>query len=91
MSPMALLLAKSFGTAFFIIITAIAFTAVLGIVSGLISAVGLILLSQKTFDEVYHLTDVKAPAQISNPLIIKLYYSGYCFLLTQNNKKSAGP
>ena len=37
---------------------------------GLVSAMTLILLSQKTFNEVYGLTGVTAPIQISNPAII---------------------
>lgn len=42
------------------------------ILVGLISAVGLILLSQKTFNEVYHLTNVTAPMQINNPAIFSV-------------------
>jgi cation/acetate symporter len=67
---------------------------VASISAGLVSAVGLILLSQKTFDEVYHLTNVKAPIQISNPAIISVPVSFIVLiivsLLTQNNKKAAG-
>ena len=59
---------------------------------GLISAVGLILLSQKTFDEVYHLTNVRAPIQISNPAIISVPLSYIALiivsLLSQKKKKA---
>ncbi len=62
------------------------------ITAGLVSAVGLILLSQKTFDEVYHLTNVRAPVQISNPAIISVPISFIILiivsLITQNKKKS---
>jgi cation/acetate symporter len=37
---------------------------------GLVSAMALILLSQKTFTEVYNLAGVTAPIQINNPAII---------------------
>jgi len=39
---------------------------------GLISSVTLILLSQKTFNEVYHLSHLHAPVQINNPAIISV-------------------
>ncbi len=39
---------------------------------GLISALGLILLSQKTFNEVYNLPNVVAPVQINNPAIFSV-------------------
>jgi len=39
---------------------------------GLISALGLILLSQKTFNEVYNLPNVVAPIQINNPAIFSV-------------------
>ncbi len=42
------------------------------IVVGLTSAIGLILLSQKTFNEVYHLVNVTAPVQLNNPAIISV-------------------
>ena len=42
------------------------------ILVGLVSALALILLSQKTFDEVYHLTGVIAPVPINNPAIISV-------------------
>ncbi|HAX18040.1 MAG TPA: cation acetate symporter [Actinobacteria bacterium] len=65
---------------------------VASITVGLISAVGLILLSQKTFDEVYHLTNVRAPIQISNPAIISVPLSFIALivvsLLTQKKKKA---
>jgi len=42
------------------------------ILVGLISSVTLILLSQKTFNEVYHLAHIHAPVQINNPAIISV-------------------
>ncbi|MDO8685568.1 MAG: cation acetate symporter, partial [Clostridiales bacterium] len=39
---------------------------------GLVSAIGLILLSQETFDKVYHLTNVIAPVPIDNPAIFSM-------------------
>jgi len=39
---------------------------------GLVSALGLILLSQKTFNEVYNLPNVVAPIQINNPAIFSV-------------------
>ena len=39
---------------------------------GLVSSVSLILLSQKTFNEVYHLSNVHAPVQLNNPAIISV-------------------
>lgn len=42
------------------------------ILVGLISSVTLILLSQKTFNEVYHLVNIHAPVQINNPAIISV-------------------
>ncbi|HAJ94619.1 MAG TPA: cation acetate symporter, partial [Actinobacteria bacterium] len=42
------------------------------IIVGLISSVTLILLSQKTFNEVYHLSHLHAPVQINNPAIISV-------------------
>ena len=40
------------------------------ILVGLVSSVSLILLSQKTFNEVYNLSNVHAPVQLNNPAII---------------------
>lgn len=42
------------------------------IVVGLVSALTLILLSQETFNNVYHLVNVKAPIQFANPAIISV-------------------
>jgi len=42
------------------------------IATGMVSAIGIILLSQKTFNEVYHLVDVTAPIQLNNPAIISV-------------------
>ena len=39
---------------------------------GLISALALILLSQKTFNEVYNIPNVTAPIPINNPAIISV-------------------
>lgn len=62
------------------------------ILVGLISALGLILLSRETFNEVYHLTDVVAPVPINNPAIISVPLSFITLiavsLLTQPNVKS---
>jgi len=62
------------------------------ILVGLVSALGLILLSQKTFDEVYHLTNVVAPVPINNPAIISVPLSFITLivvsLLTQSSVKS---
>lgn len=42
------------------------------VIVGLLSSLGIILLSQKTFNEVYHLVDVVAPMPINNPAIISV-------------------
>jgi cation/acetate symporter len=42
------------------------------ILVGLVSAVGLILLSQETFEKEYHLVNVTAPMQINNPAIFSM-------------------
>ena len=42
------------------------------IIVGLVSAMVIILLSQATFDDVYHLVGVKAPMPIDNPAIISV-------------------
>ncbi|MHB8962388.1 MAG: sodium/solute symporter [Saccharofermentanales bacterium] len=39
---------------------------------GLVASLGIILLSQETFDQVYHLVNVTAPMPISNPAIISV-------------------
>ncbi|XMB67484.1 cation acetate symporter [Mycoplasmatota bacterium zrk1] len=39
---------------------------------GIVSAIGIILLSQKTYNEVYHLVDKVAPIPINNPAIISV-------------------
>lgn len=43
-----------------------------GIVVGLFLSLGLILLSQETFNNVYHLVGVKAPIPFNNPAIISV-------------------
>jgi len=42
------------------------------ILVGLVSALGLILLSQETYNNLYHLVNVTAPVPISNPAIISV-------------------
>lgn len=62
------------------------------ILVGLISALGLILMSQETFNEVYHLTNVVAPVPINNPAIISVPLSFITLvivsLVTRKNVKS---
>jgi cation/acetate symporter len=69
------------------------------IVVGLVSALGLILLSQETYTNVYHVINVKALVPINNPAIISVPLSFLTLivvsLLTQpkkalNKKSSAG-
>jgi cation/acetate symporter len=43
-----------------------------GVITGLVSSMALILLSQETFKSVYHLVNVTAPVQLSNPAIISV-------------------
>jgi cation/acetate symporter len=43
-----------------------------GIIVGLVLSLGLILLSQETFNSVYHLVGVKAPIPLKNPAIISV-------------------
>jgi cation/acetate symporter len=61
---------------------------------GLISSVTLILLSQKTFNEVYHLSHLHAPVQINNPAIISVPLSFLTLvivsLITRKSKMSDG-
>jgi hypothetical protein len=45
---------------------------VASILVGLISALGIILLSQETYNNVYHLVGVTAPMPINNPAIISV-------------------
>jgi cation/acetate symporter len=45
---------------------------IVSVLVGLLSSVTLILLSQKTFNEVYHLNHLHAPVQINNPAIISV-------------------
>ena len=58
---------------------------------GLISALTLILLSQKTFNEVYNIPSVTAPIQINNPAIFSVPLSFLVLiivsLLTQPKNK----
>jgi len=60
------------------------------ILVGLISSIGLILLSQDTFTQVYHLTGVTAPNPLSQPAIISVPLSLITLvvvsLLTQKSK-----
>jgi cation/acetate symporter len=43
-----------------------------GILVGLVSSMALILLSQETFNNVYHLVNVAAPVKLSNPAVISV-------------------
>jgi cation/acetate symporter len=43
-----------------------------GILVGLLSSLALILLSQETFNSIYHLVNITAPVQLSNPAIISV-------------------
>lgn len=43
-----------------------------GILVGLVSSLALILLSQETFNNVYHLVNVTAPVKLSNPAVISV-------------------
>ncbi|HBQ63786.1 MAG TPA: cation acetate symporter [Clostridiales bacterium] len=45
---------------------------IVSIVTGLVSAMTLILLSQETFTNVYHLVGVRAPVQLNNPAILSV-------------------
>ncbi|MBA4347924.1 MAG: cation acetate symporter [Clostridiales bacterium] len=62
-----------------------------GIIVGLILSLGLILLSQETFDNVYKLVNVKAPVPINNPAIISVPLSFlslvFVSLFTQKKKQ----
>jgi len=64
---------------------------VAGIITGLVLSLGLILLSQETYNNVYHLVDVKAPIPINNPAIISVPISFITLvvvtLLTQKKKQ----
>ncbi len=68
---------------------------VASISTGLISSLTLILLSQKTFNEVYNIPDVTAPIQINNPAIFSVPLSFLVLiivsLLTQPKQQPAGP
>ena len=59
--------------------------------TGLVSALGLILLCQKTFNEVYNIPNVTAPIQINNPAIFSVPLSFLVLivvsLLTQPKNK----
>ena len=64
------------------------------ILVGLISSVTLILLSQKTFNEVYHLAHLHAPVQLNNPAIISVPLSFLTLvivsLITHRSKTANG-
>ena len=65
-----------------------------GIIVGLVFSLGLILLSQETFNNVYHLVDVKAPVPINNPAIISVplsFISLVVVSLITRKKKPAEP
>jgi cation/acetate symporter len=67
---------------------------VASIVVGLFSALGLILLSQETFNNVYNLVGVTSPIPINNPAIISVPLSFITLvvvsLLTQKKKENFG-
>ncbi len=65
---------------------------VAGIITGLVLSLGLILLSQETFNSVYHLVDVKAPIPLKNPAIISVPLSFLAVVLgsvIERNGKAA--
>jgi cation/acetate symporter len=66
-----------------------------GIIVGLVLSLGLILLSQETYNSVYHLVGVKAPIPINNPAIVSVPISFIALivvsLITQKKKASAVP
>ena len=68
---------------------------VASISTGLISSLTLILISQKTFNEVYNIPNVTAPIQINNPAIFSVPLSFLVLiivsLLTQPKQQPAGP
>lgn len=53
-----------------------------GIIVGLVLSLGLILLSQETFNNVYHLVNVKAPIPFANPAIISVPMSFLAAVIT---------
>ena len=55
---------------------------VAGVATGLISSMALILLSQETFNNVYHLVGVTAPIPFSNPAIISVPLSFIALVVT---------
>jgi cation/acetate symporter len=64
-----------------------------GIIVGLVFSLGLILLSQETYNSVYHLVGVKAPVPINNPAIVSVPLSFIALitvsLFTQKKKTAA--
>lgn len=62
------------------------------VIVGLVSALGLILLSQETYNNVYGLVGVHAPVQINNPAIFSVPLSFISLvvvsILTQKNRKN---
>jgi len=55
---------------------------VAGVATGLVSSMTLILLSQETFNNVYHLVGVTAPVALSNPAIISVPLSFFALVVT---------
>jgi cation/acetate symporter len=47
---------------------------------GLVSSLGMILLSQETFNNVYHLVGVTAPIQLNNPAIVSIPLSFFALV-----------
>ena len=66
---------------------------VAGIIVGLTLSLALILLSQETYNSVYHLVGVKAPIPLSNPAIISVPLSFIALVVTSliTGKKKKNP
>ena len=66
-----------------------------GVLVGLVSSLALILLSQETFNNVYHLVNITAPVKLSNPAIISVPLSFLALvivtLFTQKRSLNKGP
>jgi cation/acetate symporter len=64
-----------------------------GIITGLVLSMGIILLSQETYNSVYHLVNVKAPMPVNNPAMISVPLSFIALiavsLITGKNKTTA--
>lgn len=58
---------------------------------GLVASLGIILLSQETFDQVYHLVNVTAPMPINNPAIISVPLSFITLVIVSLITKKKDP